>query len=54
MLQVANTDLCNPLVPKTHNSECQNIPFPLQTKPVSQLKLWLADLCPFLPSALMG
>ena len=26
----ANTDLFNPLVPKAHNSECQNLPFPLQ------------------------
>ena len=25
---------CNPLVPKAHNSECQNLPFPLQIKPV--------------------
>ena len=25
MLQPANTDLFNPLVPKAHNSECQNI-----------------------------
>ena len=32
MLQGANTDLFNPLVPKTHNSECQNLPFPLQIK----------------------
>ena len=27
-------DLFNPLVPKAHNSEWQNLPFPLQTKPV--------------------
>ena len=33
-LQAANTDLLNPLVPKAHNCECQNLPFPLQTKPV--------------------
>ena len=25
MLQTANTDLYNPLVPKAHNSECQNL-----------------------------
>ena len=31
MLQAANIDL---LVPKAHNSECQNLPFPLQIKPV--------------------
>ena len=30
MLQAANTDLFNPLVPKAHNIECQNLPFPLQ------------------------
>ena len=35
MLQAANTDLFNPLAPKAHNSECQNLPsFPLQIKPV--------------------
>ena len=27
MKQAANSDL---LVPKVHNSECQNLPFPLQ------------------------
>ena len=27
MLQAANIDLLNPLVPKDHNSECQNILF---------------------------
>ena len=32
MLQAANTDLFNPLVPKAHNSECQNLLFPLQMK----------------------
>ena len=34
MLQGASTDLFNPLVPKAHNSECQNIIFLLQIKPV--------------------
>ena len=33
MLQAANTDLFNPLVPKAHNSECQNLLFHLQIKP---------------------
>ena len=28
MLQAANTDLFNPLVPKFHNSVCQNLLFP--------------------------
>ena len=32
MLQRDNTDLFNPLVPKAHNSECQNIQFPLHIK----------------------
>ena len=34
MLQAANTDLSNPLVPKAHNSEIQNPLLPLQVKPV--------------------
>ena len=34
MLQAANTDLFNPSVPKAHNSEPQNVLFPLQIKPV--------------------
>ena len=33
MLQSASSDLFNPLVPKAHNSECQNILFHLQIKP---------------------
>ena len=32
--EAANTDLINPLVPKAHNIECENILFPLQIKPV--------------------
>ena len=34
MLLAANADLFYPLDPKSHNSECQNLPFPLQIKPV--------------------
>ena len=34
MLQAANTDLFNRLVPKAHNSECQNQTFRLQILPV--------------------
>ena len=30
MLQAADTDLFNPLVPKAHNREYQNLPFPAQ------------------------
>ena len=45
MLQAANTDLFNPLVSKDHNSECQNLLFPLQIKPVKvNLKLIYAFL----------
>ena len=51
MLQTANTDLFNQLVPKAHKSECQNLLFPLQIKPV--LKLACGVLF-FAPSALMG
>ena len=40
MLQLAYTDLFNPLVSKAHNSECQKPPIPLQIKPVKvNLKL---------------
>ena len=53
MLQAANTGLLNPLVPKAHNSECQNPLFPFRIKPVKvDLKL-MADFF-FAPSALMG
>ena len=38
MLQGASTDLFNPLVPKGHNSECQNLLIPLQIKPVNVSK----------------
>ena len=39
MLQASNTDLLiNPLVPKTHNSKCQNLPFSLEIKPVYKSK----------------
>ena len=34
MLQGASTDLFNTLVPKAHNIVCQNLPFPLQLKPL--------------------
>ena len=34
MLQAANTDFFNPVVPKAHNCGCQNLLFPLQIKPV--------------------
>ena len=38
MLQAANSDLFNPLVPIAHNSYCQNILFPVQIKPVKSVK----------------
>ena len=53
MLQAANTDIFIPLVPKVHNSESQNLLFPLQMKPVSQLKL-IGGFLFFALSALMG
>ena len=57
LLQAANTDLYkfNPLVPKDHNRECQNLPFPLQIKPVkSEAKLNLIGrFLFFAPSALI-
>ena len=47
MLQGANTDLFDPLVPKAHNSECQNLLLPSQIDTVkvgsSQL-MQFADL----------
>ena len=57
MLQGDNTDLFNLLVPKAHNSECQNLLpyklFPLQIKPVKSAKAFLWIFI-FAPSALMG
>ena len=44
MLHAATTDLFSPLVPKAHNSECQNLPFPLQIKP---LKVSLSQFVDF-------
>ena len=52
MLQAAN--LFNSLVPKSHNSECQNLLFPLQIKPVKDSWSQLADILSFAPSALKG
>ena len=34
MIQAANPELFNPLVPKVHNSECHYLPFALQIKSV--------------------
>ena len=34
ILQATNTEVFDPLVPKAHNSECENILFSLQIKPV--------------------
>ena len=34
MLQGANIDHFNPLIPKAHNSDSQNLLFQLQIKPV--------------------
>ena len=38
MLQAASADLFNPIVPKAHNSGCQNLLSPLQIKPVDVVK----------------
>ena len=57
MLQAANTELFDPLVPKAHSSECQNLPFPrgvfLKIIPVSNLTndrnktgFWDVTQCP--------
>ena len=43
ILQADYTDRFNPLVPKTHNSECQNLPFLLGIKPVKVSQSKLAD-----------
>ena len=40
MLQAANTDLFNPLVPKAQTSECQNLLFPLQSV-IAKLQIFL-------------
>ena len=53
MIQGANTDLFNLLVPKAHNSERQDILFLLQIKPVKVI--YLIDRFYFFgPSALMS
>ena len=39
LIGTTDTDLFNPLVPKAHNSDCQNILFPLQIEPARLLKL---------------
>ena len=58
MLQGAKTDLINPLAPlapKARNSECQNLTFPLQIKPVKKSAKAIIGGFSFSPSsALMG
>ena len=43
MKQAANTGLFNPVVPKAHSSECQNLLFPVQIKLVKFVKASLLD-----------
>ena len=43
-MQSANTDLFDTLVPTAHNSECQNLLFPLQIKPEIDSYSYVADL----------
>ena len=52
MLHKGSTEIQNPLVPKAHNGECQNLLFPLQIKPVYKIQLKL--VCGFLLVALMA
>ena len=54
MLQAANTDLFNPLVPKAHNSKGQNLLFTLQIKPVKVNLKQIGGFLFFVPLALMG
>ena len=50
MLQAANTDLFNTLVPNFHNSECPNLLFPLQFKTEKVSQIYNSrNFLPFLP-----
>ena len=53
MLQGAKTDLFDPLVTKAHNSECQNLVFPLKIKPVKVNLELIGGFLFFAPSALI-
>ena len=50
MLQAANTDLSNPLVPKARNSERQNLLFHLQIKSVKVILKLIGRFLFFAPS----
>ena len=55
MLQAANTELFNPLVPKACNSECQNLLSISFTNSASKCQQNLGCGFPFFaPTALMG
>ena len=54
MLQGANSELFNPLVPKVLNGERQNILFPFQIKPLKVNSKLDWRIFIFAPSALMG
>ena len=43
MLQAASSDLFNPLVPKAHNSECQNLLLLYKLSQQSLFQVKLAD-----------
>ena len=47
----ANTDLLDPLLHEAHNSECQNLLFPLQIKPVKPVKPRFTDFYFFTPGS---
>ena len=56
MSQAAGTDLYNPLVPKAHNGERQNLQFLFADKIISiksRLKLQFADFLTYAPLAPM-
>ena len=55
LLQAANIKLFNPLIHKAHNSDCQNLQFPLKIKPgqksvKSSLRIYI--LCPLVTNGL--
>ena len=52
MLQAANTDLFNPLVPEAFNSECQNMLFPLQIEPAKEASLRIFIFCSLVTNGL--
>ena len=50
MLQAANTDFFNPLIPKARKNQCQNILFPWHIKPLKSVKAIVCGFLFFAPS----